>query len=217
MVTPVPTPVVLKPAPFVVTPEIVMSEFPLFVSVTPSELLTFRLMLPKLRVVGLAPRSKVEVDAVPVKGIVMGEPGALLEIEMAPVSVPAAVGLNVAVNVALPPAAIVVDCDMPEALKAVPEADAPETVTLALPVFFRVIVCELVVPVEMVPNGTLVGVADSVPCAPVPDKATATVEFEASLVTVILPLELTAEVGLNCVVNEVLCPAPRVSGVDKPV
>jgi hypothetical protein len=128
----------------------------------------------------------------------------LLETEIEPVSVPAAVGLNVAVNVALPPAAIVDDGDILETLKPVPVADIDETVTLEVPPFFRVIVCELEVPVAMLPNGTLVGVADRAPCAPVPVKLTATVGSEASLVTVILPLELAVEVGLNCAVNDVL-------------
>jgi hypothetical protein len=198
------TPLVVNPVPFVVTPEIVTSEFPLFVSVTPSELLAFTLTLPKLRLVGLAPRTIVEVVAVPDSGIVMGDPGALLEIEIAPLSVPAEVGANVAVNVALLPAAIVDDGDILETLKPVPVADIDETVTLEVPPFFRVIVCELKVPVAMLPNGTLVGVADRAPCAPVPVKLTATVGSEASLVTVILPLELAVEVGLNCAVNDVL-------------
>lgn len=47
----------VKPVPLVVTPEIVTLEFPLFVSVTPSELLAFTLTLPKLRLPGLGASS----------------------------------------------------------------------------------------------------------------------------------------------------------------
>jgi hypothetical protein len=49
---------VLKPSPdVVVTPETVMSAFPLFVSVTLSELVVPSFTFPKLKVVGLADRS----------------------------------------------------------------------------------------------------------------------------------------------------------------
>jgi hypothetical protein len=47
----------VKPVPLVVTPEIVTLEFPLFVSVTPSELLALTLTLPKLRLAGLGASS----------------------------------------------------------------------------------------------------------------------------------------------------------------
>lgn len=153
----------LNPAPLVVTLEIVMSEFPLFVSVTLSESLVFRSTLPKLRLVGLTPSVNVEAVAVPLSGIVIGDPGALLDIETLPVSVPAEVGLKIALSVALLPAAIVADGDKLETLKPVPEAVTAETVTLEVPVFFKVIVCELVPPVATLPNGMLAGVADSNP------------------------------------------------------
>ncbi len=153
----------LNPVPLVVTLEIVMSEFPLFVSVTLSESLVFRSTLPKLRLVGLTPSVNVEAVAVPLRGIVIGDPGALLEIETLPASVPAVVGLKIALNVALLPAAIVADGDMLETLKPVPEAETAETVTEEVPAFFKVIVCELVPPVATLPNETLVGVAVSNP------------------------------------------------------
>jgi hypothetical protein len=47
----------LKPLPADVTPEIITFEFPVFVSVTPTEVLAFTVTLPKLTLVGLAPSS----------------------------------------------------------------------------------------------------------------------------------------------------------------
>ena len=198
------TPVAPYSDPVTPTVEMITFALPLFLSVTLAEPVELTSTVPKLMLLGLTSSSWLAVVAVPVSGIVMGEPGALLDTDIEPVSVPAAVGLNVAVKVALPPAAIVDDGDILEALKPVPVADIADTVTLEVPVFFRVIVCELVLPVSTLPNATLVGVADSAPCAPVPVKLTATVGSEASLVTVILPLELAVEVGLNCAVNDVL-------------
>jgi hypothetical protein len=211
------TPVARYSDPVTPTLEMMTLALPLFVSVTLAEPVELTSTVPKLKLLGLTSSNWLAVVAVPLRGIVMGELGALLDTEIEPVSVPAAVGLNVAVKVALPPAAIVDEGDILEALKPVPVADIADTVTLEVPVFFRVIVCELVLPVATLPNATLVGVADSAPCAPVPVKLTATLGSEASLVTVILPLELAVEVGLNCAVNDVLCPALSVSGVDNPV
>jgi hypothetical protein len=157
------TPLVLKPVPVVVTPETVRSEFPVLVNTTLSEVSVLKSTLPKFRLVALAPRVTVELVDVPVRGMVMGELETLLVTAMDPVKVATTVGLNVAVNVALPPAAIVGEGDKLDALKPLPDADTAVTVTLAVPPFFKVIVCELVLPVATLPNGTLAGVADSVP------------------------------------------------------
>ena len=53
-VVPDETPLALNPAPVSVTPEIVIFEFPLFVSVTFSELLLPTLVFAKVKVAGLA-------------------------------------------------------------------------------------------------------------------------------------------------------------------
>ncbi|MGC1687901.1 MAG: hypothetical protein WA734_19890 [Candidatus Acidiferrales bacterium] len=47
----------LKPLPDAVAPEITTFEFPVFVSVTPTDVLEFTVTLPKLTLVGLAPSS----------------------------------------------------------------------------------------------------------------------------------------------------------------
>ena len=111
----------------------------------------------------------------------------------------------------------------PAKLEAMLEAEAGERLGLQTTFFVRTaeewrsVVARNQMCIRDRPNATLAGVADSAPCAPVPVKLTATLGSEASLVTVILPLELAVEVGLNCAVNDVLCPALSVSGVDNPV
>jgi len=85
--------------------EIVRFEFPLFVSVTLLVLELPALTLPKLRLVGLADSVTLEATPVPLKEIVAGEPGALLFTVIVPDRLPAAVGANTALNVALAPAA----------------------------------------------------------------------------------------------------------------
>jgi hypothetical protein len=154
--------------------------------------------LPKLKLVVLALSTNVVAVAVPVTGIERGEPGALLEIEMVPVSVPAAEGLNEALKVALLPAPMV-DDEMLPTLKPVPETLIPETVTLAVPVFLSVTVCELEAPAVMLPNEMLDGEAATAPCAPVPDSAMVT--LGALLLTVTLPDALPADVGSNATLS----------------
>jgi hypothetical protein len=91
-VTPDETPLVLNPAPVSVTPEIVIFEFPLFVSVTLSELLLPTLMFPNVRLVGLALSEYVAATPVPLNPIKRGEFGALLTSETEPLTAPAEVG-----------------------------------------------------------------------------------------------------------------------------
>jgi hypothetical protein len=69
-------------------------------------------------------------------------------------------------------------------------------------------------PTVTVPKLRLVGFGVRSPAdAPVPDRAMDSAEFDASDVTVTLPLALPAEVGLNEMWKVVLCPAPSVIGV----
>jgi len=94
---------------------------------------------------------------VPLKEIVAGEPGALLVIEMLPVTLPVAVGANCAVNVVFDPALIVVGIARPEILKPVPLALAALIVNAALPVLDSVIVCGELLPTFTLPKATLAG------------------------------------------------------------
>ena len=92
-----------------------------------------------------------------------GDPGALLAMEMLPAALPVEVGANAALKVVLAPAAIVAGVARPLRLKPVPEAVAADIVTLAVPVFFSVMVCELLLPMTTLPKLTLDGVAVSWP------------------------------------------------------
>jgi hypothetical protein len=114
------TPLVLNPVPVTVTPEIVTFEFPLFVNVSPNELLVPTPTFPKLRFVGFAPSRKVAATPVPLKEIAKGEAGALLTRETEPVTVPAESGLKTTLKEALLPAAIVIGTVRPVMLKPAP-------------------------------------------------------------------------------------------------
>ncbi len=191
------TPLALKPAPVTVTPEMVTLEFPLLVSVTGNALLPPTLTLPKLRLVGLAPSRKVGTTPVPLRAMARGEPGALLTSDTEPVTLPAAVGVNPALNVALAPAAIVCGTLRPVMLKPVPVTVACEIVALAVPVLFKVIVCEALFPVMTLPKAALDGVAESCGWTPVALSAMVAGELVALLATDTLPVTLPATAGAN--------------------
>ena len=208
-------PEVLKPAPAAVTAEIVTVAPPPFVSVKVWELFVPVVTLPNAVLVGVA--ASCGCVPVPLKLIVVGEFGALLTIEMLPLALPADVGANLALNVVLNPAPNVNGAVIPVVLKPAPAAVTAEIVTVAPPPFVSVMVCELFVPVATLPNATLVGVAASCGCVPVPLKLIVVGEFGALLTIEMLPLALPADVGANLALNVVLSPAPNVSGVLNPL
>jgi hypothetical protein len=146
-----------------------------------------------------------------------GEPGALLVMETLPLSVPATVGANFAVNDALIFGLIVCGRVSPLMLNPVPEALPAEIVTLAVPVFVNVTGIEALAPARMLPKFTLAGLADSFPCAPVPLKAIESVESVALLVIVIVPEEFPAAVGVKRVTKPVFSPEESVKGAVSPV
>lgn len=203
------TPLVVNAALDELTPEIVMFEFPVLVSVTLKDLLLPVLTLPKLKLVGLAPSTCVAAEPVPLRAIAVGEPGAFVVSEMLPEALPAEVGAKTALNVALLPAEIVCG-EKPVILNPVPVALPCEIVRLALPVFFRVIVCELLLPVTTLPKPTLDGVTVSCGCVPVPLRAIVVGEPEASVVNEMVPETLPGEAGAKTALNVVLLPGEMV-------
>jgi hypothetical protein len=216
-VSPEVTPLSLYPVPDTVTPEIVTFEFPLFVSVVVNELLLPTLTLPNARLDILSPSTRVAATPVPLSEIVVGELGALLTSCIDPVTLPAALGPNTASNVAALPAAMVTGAVIPVVLKPVPETVTEEIVTVALPPFVRLMVCELFVPVVTLPNAAVVGVAANCACMPVPLKAIVAGEPGALLTIEILPVSVPAAGGLNFAVNDVLPPALIVIGIVAPL
>jgi hypothetical protein len=115
-----PTPLALNPAPELVILEIVTFEFPVFVTVMFCELLLPTLTFPKLRLVGLTPRVRVAATPEPLRLTDVGEVGALLTIEMFPITLAVAAGVNTALNVALFPTGIVTGVARPLTLNPLP-------------------------------------------------------------------------------------------------
>jgi len=132
---------------------------PLLVSATVSELLLPVFTLPKLRLVVLNPSTFVEAMPVPLSGIESGELAELLTKLIEPDTAPAVVGAKTALNVVFFPARIVSGALIPEMLNPAPVTLTDEIMRLADPPFDTVIVCELLVPVETLPNAALDGVA----------------------------------------------------------
>jgi hypothetical protein len=100
---------------------------------------------------------------VPDNEIESGDPGALLVIEMLPLAAPVELGANSAVKVVFSPAPSVSGVDNPLMLKPAPEALAAEMVTLAVPPFASVIVCDALAPTRTLPKLKLEGLAVSCP------------------------------------------------------
>lgn len=68
------------------------------------------------------------------------------------------------------------------------------------------------------PNARLLGLGVSVPCVkPVPESGTVRLESEPVEVMLILPLAEPLAFGEKVTVNDVLCPAVKVNGSDKPL
>jgi len=112
-VTGIVTPLVLVSFELTVNCEIVTFTFPLFVKVTLLELELPALTLPKATLFGLADSVTDAATPTPLKATVAGEPGAELDIVTVPPRLPALVGANTALNVALPPTAKVLGVESP--------------------------------------------------------------------------------------------------------
>jgi hypothetical protein len=189
------TPETLKPVPETFTADTVTLPVPPFVRVIVCELLPPTFTLPKLSLAGEA--VKLPCVPVPLNAIVSGEFGPLLTTEMLPVSLPELVGVNVALIVADWPAVKVNGVVTPEIVKPVPVTLTAETVTLAVPLFFSVIACALLLPTFTLPKFSLAGEAPSCACVPVPLNAIVNGEFGPLFAIEMLPLAAPAAVGAN--------------------
>jgi hypothetical protein len=125
--------------------------------------------------------------------------GALLLIEMLPVSVPPVVGVNLAMKVAVPPAAMTWPTVNPLMLKPAPEALKAEIVSDSFPVFVSVMVCGLLLPTATLLKFSLLGLIDNwaCVCVAVPLRMIVSGDAGALLEMVINPLGLPAAVGAN--------------------
>jgi hypothetical protein len=192
-------------------------EFPLLVNVTFCELLLPVFTFPKLRLAGLATKRCVAAIPVPVRLIPSGELGALLTKEIEPVELVAAVGVKTALKLALLPGAMVNGVVNPVKLKPLPVTLAWETVRLALPLFDREKVWELLVAITTLLKAALVGVTVSCGCTPAPVSGMVRGELDALLTTDTLPVMLPVAVGANVALKEAVCPGAKVRGVVIPL
>jgi len=207
-------PETLKPEPVALTEETVRLAVPVLLSVTVLEVLLPALMLPKETLVGegeIAP-----CVASPLNGMTSALAEALLKMETLPVTLPAVVGANTTLKVAALPAPTEIPPDTPDTLKPVPEAVIDGTERLAEPVFVRVTVCVVLLPVATSPNAMLAGDAEMPEVTPEPVKATVIAASDALLVNAMLPLAAPAAVGENSAVNVAVPPAARVRGTGAP-
>jgi hypothetical protein len=132
-----------------VTLEIVTLPVPLFVSDTVWELLAPTKTFPKLTLAGFGviwPWTPI-----PVIAIVNGDPGAVLVIDIPPVELPVAAGVNFAVKVVFAPAAIEIGNVNPVTEYPAPDALSAEIVRDELPELFKVTVWEPLLPTETFP------------------------------------------------------------------
>jgi hypothetical protein len=197
-------PLRLNPVPETPAAEIVTLAVPVLFNVTVADPLLPTCTLPKLTLAGLA--LSPPCVPVPLNAIARGDPGALLAIEMLPLTLPAAVGAKPAVNDALCPALIVTGAVIPLMPNPVPETFAAEIVTFAVPVFFNVTVTDPLLPTCTLPKLTLAELALNPLCVPVPLNPIGSGEFEASLVAVTVPLSALADCGANLICTVALWP-----------
>ena len=116
------------------------------------------------------------------------------------------------------PAVKVKGKDRPLKLNPLPLAVAAEIVRLEPPELVRVSDKLALLPTWTLPNARLVGLAVSVPCVtPVPESAMLKLGFEAFEVMLTLPLAAPLVVGEKSTVNDVLWPAVKVKGKDRPL
>jgi hypothetical protein len=210
-VSPALTPLTVKTAPVTFTADMVTLEFPVFVKEELKSLSLPTFTLPKLRLGVLNVSSCVPASPVPLNAMVNVELEALLVSEIEPVTAPAAPGAKTALNVVFEPAGIVIGALRPVMLNPVPVTVAREITRLAVPLFVKLIVCELLVPVETFPKPAVLGMALICAWLPLALNAMVNGELGALLETEMLPEALPDVVGVNCAVKVVLCPAAIVA------
>jgi hypothetical protein len=134
-------------------------EFPVFVNEELKSVSLPTFTLPKLRLGVLKVSSCVPASPDPLNAIVSVELGALLVSEIEPVTAPATPGAKTALKVVFEPAGIVIGALRPLMLNPVPVTVAFEITRLDVPLFVKLIVCELLVPVETFPKPAVFGIA----------------------------------------------------------
>ena len=151
--------------------------------------------------------------------LTVGEELALLVSVTLPLALPAVVGANVSVSVALCPAEMVAGVVTPLPVKPVPVTLTVERFKSAVPEFVIVSACVPVVPSVTLPNAIVVELTEiaGAVATPVPVSATLEGEVGALLVMDTLPGKLPTVVGANVTLKLVELPAEIVAGVARPL
>src|SRR5437867_13336007 len=135
-------------------------ELPVLVRVTLCVMLLPTDTLPKLRLVGLAESCSVAATPLPLSGMAVGEPGALLTSETLPVTLPTPAGAKATLKFVLCPGVNVKGSVSPLVAKPLPETVACESDKLAVPVFLSDIVSVILVTITTYSNLTHDGTYD---------------------------------------------------------
>ena len=190
------TPLSVYPVPVTLICEICTLALPVFVIVSffvdDVPVLTF----PNARLVPLNESVCDTATPVPLNATVVGELGELLAMLTVPARLPAVVGANTALNVALAPGAIVVELSpftvYPTALTL-----SCEIVSEAVPEFVMVNDWDFVCPSMTLPKLKLAGLTVTAACTPVPLSGIVRGEPVPLLVTVTVPVAAPTAVGAN--------------------
>ena len=210
-------PLKLNPLPLAVAAEIVTDAPPELVRVSLNDFEVLTWTLPNARLVGLAV-SVPCVTPVPESGMLKPGFDAFEVMLTLPLAAPLVVGAKSTVNDVLWPAVKVKGNDRPLKLNPVPLAVAAEIVRLDPPLLVRVSFSDFEVLTWTLPNARLVGLAVSVPCVtPVPESGMLKPGFDAFEVMLTLPLAAPLVVGEKSTLNDVLWPAVKVKGTDRPL
>ena len=162
---------------------------PVLVTVSDTDFLFPTVTVPKLMLLGSAPKPPGEVP-VPDRGMVRVGFEALDVIAMLPLALPAEDGLNKTVKVVLCPADKVSGAVIPSRVNP-PLTVIWEIVTLVPPTLVTVSERDVFLPTITLPKSRLVGLDDRVPAeTPMPDKGKLNVESEAFELTVTVPVAL---------------------------
>ena len=207
----------LKPVPLMATLEIVTDDPPVFVIFVDKVWLLPTVTLPKLKLDGFGDRSPGEI-AVPDSETPSVGFDPFEVIVTVPLALPAAVGVNVTLNVVYAPAAKVIGVVTGLKLKPVPLMATFEIVTDDPPLFVIFVDKVWLLPTVTLPKPRLAGLAAKSPAAiAVAERGMVSGEFEASDVMVKLPLALPAVWGAKVTVAVVLCDAFSVIGAAMPL
>ena len=176
-------------------------EFPVFVNTDVSVLLLLTDTFPNARLVGLDDSCVVAAAPVPLSGMVDCEGEAFVVSTIEPCAVDGVVGAKVTLKVALPPAGIVVEVESPVTLKPVPLTETCENVSVVLPEFVSVMLCEFLLPITTLPKLAELGFAVSDACVPIPLSPIVAGVWERLLVIEMDPVDTPEALGLNIVVK----------------